>query len=173
MKHGMLLGGTILMMAASSVFAAEATGELYRASEVSVDIFGSASVGEYTINNVSKAQVRNNTRLGAGMGVNYFITKNIGIGGDAYSENSSGSLIDSTSANMIFRFPLGDSGFAPYAYGGGGKQFDMSKAWFVQVGGGIEYRFSPSIGAFLDARWVIPDETKYYGVARLGVRLSF
>ena len=49
----------------------------------------------------------------------------------------------------------------------------MAKVWFAQVGAGMEYRFSPQVGVFVDARWVVPDETKYYGVARLGVRLTF
>ena len=29
------------------------------------------------------------------------------------------------------------------------------------------------VGAFVDARWVVPDETKYYGVARAGLRFAF
>jgi len=49
----------------------------------------------------------------------------------------------------------------------------LSDAWFAQFGGGIEYRFTRHMGAFLDARWVLPGETQYYGVARLGVRFAF
>jgi hypothetical protein len=45
--------------------------------------------------------------------------------------------------------------------------------WFGQAGGGMEYRFTPNVGVFLDARAVWPNETKYYGVARAGLRFAF
>lgn len=183
MKNRIMIGGTILMLAAKSALGADHSGNnhgtkydqggLYRAGELSVDAFGTASLGKSTIENLSNDRVRNNTRLGAGLGVSYFFTRNIGIGGEAYSEDTKGVLVDSASANLILRFPLGEGGFAPYAFGGGGRQFDDAKSWFAQVGAGMEYRFTRNIGAFVDARWVLPDETKYYGVARLGLRFAF
>ena len=177
MKSNMLVGAALLMLAATPVFAGESVnsnpGGFYRANELSLDVFGTASVGEYTINHPSEARVRRNTRLGAGLGVNYFFTRYLGVGVDAYSENTTGAFVDSGSVNFIGRLPLGDSGFAPYAFGGGGYQWDMTKARFAQVGAGMEYRFTPNVGAFVDARWVLPDEARYYGVARLGLRFSF
>lgn len=177
----MLVGGTILTLTTTSMMGAENTGnkipydqdERYRSSELSLDLFGSASLGKYSINHLSGTRIRQNTRLGAGAGLSYFVTRYIGLGAEAYSENTTGVLVDSVSANVIGRFPLGQSGFAPYAYGGGGRQFDMAKVWFAQMGAGMEYRFTPRVGAFIDARWVLPDETKYYGVARLGMRFGF
>ena len=145
----------------------------YRAHELSLDLFGSASLSEHTIDHLSGTRVRENTRLGAGAGINYFFTQNLGLGGDVYSENTTGAFIDSASASMYLRFPLGNSGFAPYVYGGGGRQFDTLKNWFAQAGGGIEYRFNPHMGMFIDARGVLPDEARYYGVARLGMRFAF
>ena len=147
--------------------------DYYRANELSVDIFGTASIGRYTLEHWSGPRVRQNTEGGVGTGLNYFITRNIGIGADAYSENTSGAFIDSASASLILRLPLGQSGFAPYAFGGGGRQFDLGRVWFGQAGVGVEYRFTPHVGAFLDVRGVVPDETKYYGVARLGLRFAF
>ena len=183
MKNKMFIGGTILMLAAMSAMSQDnATNnpslnndqnKYYRCNELSVDAFGSGSIGEYTINHLSGNRVRENTRFGAGAGVNYFITRNIGIGGDAYSENTTGPFIDSASGNLILRLPLGQSGFAPYIYGGGGYQFDMAKKGFVQAGGGMEYRFTRHVGVFIDARGVVPRETKYYGVGRLGLRFAF
>jgi len=183
MKNKMLVGGTILMIAATSALGAETVsndqgvpydqGDYYRSSELSVDAFGTASLGEWTLNHLSNARVRHNARLGVGAGVNYFITRNIGIGAEAYSENTTGAFIDSASANLILRLPLGQSGFAPYAFGGGGYQFDMAQLWFGQFGAGMEYRFTPHVGLFIDARAVLPNETKYYGVARLGLRFAF
>jgi hypothetical protein len=183
MKNQILIGGTILMLAAMSAWGAENVssdqglqydqGDSYRANELSLDAFGTASLGRYTIENWSASRARHNGQLGAGLGLNYFFIRNLGIGADVYSENTTRAFFDSASANLILRFPLGQSGFAPYAFGGGGRQFDMVKAWFAQVGGGIEYRFTRHVGAFVDARWVLPDEARYYGVARLGVRFAF
>lgn len=61
---------------------------------------------------------------------------------------------------------------APYALGGGGRHFDRVKTWFAQAGVGVEYRFTPRVGVFLDARGVLANETQYYGVARLGMRFA-
>ena len=177
MKDGALIGGTILMLAATSALGAETmsenSGDYYRASELSLDGFGSGSLSKYTLDHPSNERVRRNIRLGAGAGINYFITRNIGIGADAYSENTRGTFVDSASASLILRLPLGQSGFSPYAFGGGGRHFDAVKTWYVQAGGGMEYRFTPHLGAFIDARGVFPDKTKYYGVARLGMRFIF
>jgi len=183
MKNKLIIGGIILALAAKSASCQDSAtsnsgpnydqGNLYRGNELSLDGFGTASVNEYTIEHPSNNQVRQNTKLGAGAGINYFLTRNIGIGAEAYSENTTGVFIDNASANLILRLPLGQSGFAPYAFGGGGHQFDGSKFWFGQFGAGMEYRFTAHVGLFLDARAVVPNETKYYGVARLGLRFAF
>lgn len=180
MKNTLTIGGTILMLAATSVLGQNTTAsnqtlqnDLYRANELSLDAFGTASIGKYTIDHPSNARIRHNTRLGAGAGLNYFFTKNLGISAEAYSENTTGTFIDNASANLTLRLPLGQSGFAPYIFGGGGRQFDALKNWYAQAGAGLEYRFTPQVGVFIDARGVLPDEAKYYGVARLGMRFAF
>ncbi|MCD6050502.1 MAG: hypothetical protein K0Q55_1905 [Verrucomicrobia bacterium] len=147
--------------------------ETYRANEFSMDLFGTASIGKYTIDHLSGSRVRHNSTLGAGVGMSYFVNRTLGFGADAYSENKKGALVDNASMNVIMRFPLGDSGFAPNIFGGGGYQFDTAKAWFAQAGAGLEYRFTQNVGIFTDFRFVLPDETKYYGVARLGMRFAF
>jgi len=183
MKNTLMIGGTILMLAVKSAWGQDNItnnqslqydqSDLYRSSELSLDGFGSASLGKYTIDHPSNARIRHNTRLGAGAGINYFFTRNIGIGAEAYSENTTGVFIDSASANLTLRLPLGQSGFAPYVFGGGGRHFEAVKTWFAQAGAGMEYRFTPHMGVFIDARGVLPDEAKYYGVARLGFRFAF
>lgn len=171
MQNGMLVIGTILMLAARPALAEE--NERYRANELSLDVFGSASLQRHTLNNITGARVRQDSRLGLGAGVNYFFTQNMGISADAYAEDTNGSVIDSTSVSFTYRFPLGQSGFAPYAFGGGGRHFENVRTWFAQVGAGVEYRFTPQVGMFLDARGVMPHETKYYTVGRLGMRFAF
>jgi len=171
------------MLAAKSVVGADATtneqfqassqSDYYRANELSIDAFGSASMGKYSIEDLSRTRVSHDTRLGAGLGVNYFFNRYLGLGVDAYSEDSRGSFVDSASANLTVRLPLGQSGFAPYAFGGGGRQFELARTWFGQFGAGMEYRFTRNIGVFIDARLVVPAETGEYGLARLGLRVAF
>ncbi len=173
LSNAMIISGTLLMLATHSAVGEETAGDLYRAKEFSVDGFGSGSVSRYTIDHVSRSRVRQNTRLGVGAGVNYYFSQNFGIGGDVYAEDTHGSFIDSTSLSFLYRLPLGQSGFAPYAFGGGGREFDGVDTWFLQAGLGMEYRFTPHIGVFVDGRGVVPKETKYYGVARLGMRFAF
>ena len=181
-KNKMVIGGTILLLAATSALGDETVGgdrtvtldrsDYYRANELSVDGFGTASLGRYSIDHFSGQRVRHNTRLGAGAGVNYFFTRYFGVGIDGYSENTTGAFIDTASANLIFRLPLGQSPVAPYVFAGGGHNFDTVHTSFGQAGAGLECRFTPHIGVFIDARAVVPDRTKYYGVGRLGLRFA-
>ncbi len=183
MKNKMMIGGTILMLAAMSALGQDTMtnnrslqydqGDIYRANELSLDGFGTGSDGSYTIDHPSNNRIRQNTQGGAGAGINYFLTRNFGIGAEGYSENTSGVFIDNASGNLILRLPLGQGGFSPYIFGGGGHQFDAAKLWFGQAGAGLEYRFTPHVGIFVDARAVWPNETKYYGVARAGLRFAF
>ena len=78
MKNTLTIGGTILMLAATSVLGQSTTAnnqsvqeDLYRANELSLDGFGTASIGKYTIDHPSNARLRHNTRLGAGAGITY------------------------------------------------------------------------------------------------------
>ena len=147
--------------------------DTYRGNELSLDGFGMGSVGNYTLEHPSNQRIRQNSEGGAGAGINYFITKYVGVGAEAYSQNTTGVFIDNASGNLLLRLPLGQSGFAPYVLGGGGHQFDAGKLWFGQAGGGMEYRFCAHVGMFVDARCVWPNETKYYGVGRVGLRFAF
>ena len=150
---------------------------IYRANELSVDAFGTAAESEYTLEHLggmSPRSLKKDTQWGAGAGVNYFATEYLGIGGEGYwQDDHDQPFVHSASGNLLLRLPLGQSGFAPYALGGGGHQFDGGRYWFGQAGGGIEYRFCAHLGLFIDARMVWPNETKMYGVARAGLRFSF
>ncbi len=129
--------------------------EFYRAGEFSFDAFGSGSLGKESIDHISGNRLRRDTRLGAGAGVDYFFTRMIGVSGMAYSEDTRGSFIDSASADLILRFPIGL--VAPYVLGDGGYQFERIKSWFGEFGGGVEVRFTPHVGIFADARAVVPE----------------
>lgn len=183
MKNKLRVGGILLLLATTSAWADHHEtddrgmrydrSDLYRNHELSLDVFGTGSVGRYTLKNLSGRRVRENSEFGAGLGLNYFFSRYVGIGGDLYSENNTGALVDSASGNLIGRFPLGESGFAPYAFGGGGYHWDGVEGAFGQFGGGLEFRFTPHVGLFVDARLVYPEETKYFGLGRLGLRFAF
>ena len=161
------------MLAASSVLGGEEPSDTYRAHELSLDVFGSGSIGQTTIDNLTGTRVRHDIRLGAGAGLNYFLTRNIGLAAEGYSENPHHSFVNSASGSLILRLPLGQSGFAPYALAGAGHQFEPTDRWFVQLGAGLEFRFSPKIGIFTDARYVMAEGGRNYGLGRAGLRFSF
>ncbi len=177
MTHQILITATVLLCAAGSARAehevTHSKNDRYQAQEVSVDLFGSGSLGQTTLEHLSGSRIKHDGRLGAGAGVNYFFTRNFGVGVDAYTENAGHSFVDSASANLIVRFPLGDSGVSPYVLGGGGHQFDPIDLWYGQAGAGLEYRFTHSVGIFVDGRYVFTDGTPNYGLFRGGVRLTF
>ena len=145
----------------------------YKANELSLDLFGTGSIGQSTINHLSGDRLEDNTRLGLGAGLNYFFIQHLGLGAEAYSEDAGHSFIDVASVNLIGRLPLGTSGVAPYAFVGPGYQFDKVEQWLLNLGGGFEFRFQKQWGIFIDARYVFTEETKNYGLGRVGVRLAF
>jgi hypothetical protein len=153
----------------------DSDSNLYRAQEFSVDIFGSGSINQYTIDHFTGDRIRHNGVLGGGGGINFFFMRYLGVGADANFERTGHQNIESPSANLILRLPIADTGFAPYVFGGGGHQFDENDSGqnFGQTGGGIEFRFEKDIGLFVDARYVFAQKTENYGMARAGLRLNF
>lgn len=149
------------------------TEQVFRANELSLDIFGSLSLGEEVIERISRDRVRDNGRFGYGAGVNYFFTRWIGIAADAYTENVGHSFVDDADASLVVRFPFDAARLAPYVFGGGGYQFDPIEQVFAHAGAGLEYRFKNNMGVFIDARYVFTEDSRDFGLARLGFRFSF
>jgi hypothetical protein len=141
--------------------------ELYRANEWSADAFMLGSLRERGLTGGRR------DRFGLGIGGNYYITRFLGVGSEIHDENTTGPFIDNFTVNALGRWPLGDTGFAPYVFAGIGHQFDPVQQTIGQFGVGAEYRLSPRLGFFSDVRHIIPDRTDDYGMIRAGVRLSF
>ena len=137
--------------------------DLFEAYEMSVDV-----LGYYATHDKDGAD---KNAWGYGAGFNYFFTENIGAGVDTYSDAFTAPYMLNFSG--VFRYPLRDTGFAPYGFAGFGRQWRYEPQWQGHVGGGIEYRgLHPGIGLFSDIRWVIPDRTPNYAVFRFGVRFK-
>lgn len=168
-----MLAGSFFICSTNGAEELSPPSERFRAGEFSFDGFGTVSIGQETINHLTSRRVRHDGRLGAGLGVNYFATRQFGFGLDAYSENTGHSVVDSASANFLYRFPFEQIGLAPYVFGGGGRQFDPTELWFAQAGGGLEFRFHRHWGIFGDARYVFTDGARNYGLGRFGVRAAF
>ncbi len=144
----------------------------YTAHELSLDLFGSYTAGERNIEHLFETNIRHGD-WGGGVGLNYFLTKNLGIGGDINMSDNGGNLVDSMGGNLIARLPIGDSGLSPYIFGGGGRSTDPIWEWFGQAGVGLEMRFNPTTGIFADARYMWMDVTQDRLLIRAGLRLVF
>ena len=54
-----------------------------------------------------------------------------------------------------------------------GMRYDQSDKYRANEVSLDVFRFTPNIGAFLDARYVFTDGTKNYGLGRAGLRFAF
>src|SRR5262249_17767414 len=120
--------------------------DVFRAQETSIDLFGSGSVGEETLNHISRERVEQDGRLGAGLGLNYFFNRYFGIGGEGYTEDAGHAFIDNADGSLIFRIPIDEIRLAPCLFVGGGYQFDPIEQGFAHGGVGLEFRFTQRVG---------------------------
>jgi hypothetical protein len=170
--------------------------ELYRANEWQLDLFGA-----YAPAGRDGSRFLGDHAWGGGAGVNYFFTKYFGLGleGDILrgtGAEHSGDVSGQFALNGLVRYPIGNSGFAPYAFAGiggfvpgeGSDFFENLPGGVVRevrhndndvlleghFGGGLEYRFNRHIGIFTDGRYEVVDQSKNnFGLIRTGVRFAF
>ena len=148
------------------------TADRYTANELSLDMFGSYLAGERRAEDLFKTNIRHGT-WGGGVGANYFFTREIGIGGDINIPDDGGNFINNVNGSLIARFPIVNSGLAPYLFGGGGRQTEPVWQWTGHAGVGLEYRFNPVTGIFADGRYMWVDKTADEIQFRAGVRFVF
>jgi hypothetical protein len=146
--------------------------DLYHPCEFSIDGSLVGVLHEYDFNNGGLH--RRNYRFGGDAGANFFFTKYIGIGGDAYALTTHNStFVDTATGNLIFRIPIGNTGLAPYFFGGAGYEFERVDQLVGGGGVGLEFRLVRHFSIFADARYLAAVKTPDYGMARAGVRISF
>ena len=125
---------------------------------------------------------------GGGIDANYMFTRYFGVGVEGYGL-AARDATGQASGNLIFRYPIPGTRFAPYAYAGGGVIFagshpnDMVDRGFShhrdargmgQFGGGFEIRLTPYLGVINDFSWNVLDGPKDdFGMIRSGIRFAF
>ncbi len=154
-----------------AVVAPVAPEELFRAGEIQIDASFAAMLGQF--NN------RSANGLGGNLGINYFITRYIGIGidnslGGAVGSGSLGGVFDSLQGNLILRYPIDSLHLAPYALVGGGATWGNYRGQGNgNVGGGLEYRITRNIGTFVDSRYLYGNSGLHESLTRIGLRFAF
>ena len=157
----------------------DSQGPLFTANELSLDLSGSYIAHEGEFHDLFKTDIKGNRgRWGGNVGLNYFFTRNLGIGGDfnlAPNGSGGGEVLDQALGSLILRFPIDPTGFAPYILGGGGRGLDNTWQWLFHVGGGLEYRFNPVTGIFADARFIWSEHRDDSNAIlfRTGLRIAF
>jgi opacity protein-like surface antigen len=135
----------------------------YMPNEFSLDLFGTYATRD--------RYGHGDDNWGGGLGLNYFFTRYIGIGADSYLEEWKAPY--RANGSLFVRIPIDSIGLAPYAFGGGGREWKYVPQWTLHAGGGLELRFNPHFGLFADGRRVFPDRSQDYALWRAGVRFGF
>jgi high affinity Mn2+ porin len=166
-------------------------GSYFRSNELSVGVFGSY-LDTYGENN----QGIGNRAWGGGLEASYFYFKYFGLSvdGNAFSETPGDNFGGTVTGNLIVRLPLDDYlphfHLAPYLFGGAGKFYSEQvgiptsmpglkryvgrSGILADVGGGVEYRLTPSFGVFADARYNFAENPRNeFITTRVGVRYAF
>lgn len=148
--------------------------EYYKANEVSLDAFG-----------YLKTQDFDDERTGAGIGLNYFYTKNWGIGIEGSAGNTHGIFVESARLNLLYRIPINKS--AIHIFAGAGADFcvppeahaaplskeDEGERFAFDFGTGVEHRFSKHLGIFGDVRFDKLEGRGAQAIGRIGIRIPF
>ncbi|MGI8889444.1 MAG: hypothetical protein ACR2G0_01495 [Chthoniobacterales bacterium] len=167
------------------------TTDLFRDREWNFDLFGSYAFTATRAHDDKYLGVDH--AFGGGIDVNYMFCRYLGVGAEGYGLAADGG-IGQASGNMIFRYPIPGSNFAPYAYAGGGVIFNGSRVENLvdrgrsigsirgnsdaqgvgQLGAGFEVRFTPNVGIINDFSWnVVNGDHNNFGTVRSGVRFAF
>jgi len=152
---------------------APASNSLFKAKELTIDLYGNYSVAEPRgITHLFDTNARHG-KLGAGLGATYWMTRNLGAGLEVTIPdvaNANGFLFEQVSWSFNARVPLGH--VAPYALAGVGRNFESS-LWNAHAGIGLEWRLASGAGFFADARYVFASHETDSLMVRTGVRFAF
>lgn len=146
---------------------------LYRNYELDLNVFGVIRQTEVTGAIFDHHSYPGHPSGGLGAALDFFFCKYIGIEAEGFSVTTHNSWVNNAGGNMILRLPIGNSGFAPYVFGGGGHQFFPGPSTYYGGGIGLEYRFTKCIGIFGDGRYAQVDDGPNFILGRVGLNFSF
>jgi len=165
--------------------------EWYRAREWNFDLFGSYAFTARPYR--SDQDLGADHAWGGGVDANFMFSRYLGVGVEGYAL-AADDAIGQASGNLIFRYPIPGTRFAPYGYAGGGVIFNGSRVEDLvdrgrsvdrvrrnseaeglgQFGAGIEFRLTPNVGIINDFSWnVVHGDRNDFGMVRSGMRFTF
>ena len=144
----------------------------FSANELSLDLSGSYTAPERKFEDIFETDIRHG-KWGGDVGLNYFITRQLGLSVDANMADNGGNLVDHVIGNAVLRLPIESIGLAPYVFGGGGRSTDRVWEWVGDFGVGLDFRMTPATGLFIDARYIWADKSSDSILFRGGLRLVF
>jgi hypothetical protein len=109
--------------------------------------------------------------FGGGAGFTVFFHRFLGVSGDSYIEEW--KLPYRANASLVARIPIGQSGLAPYGFGGGGREWKYVPQWSAHAGAGLQLKLNPYTALFGDWRRVFPETTDDYHLVRFGLNVGF
>ena|ERR1043166_421996 len=137
-------------------------GPYFPDQELLLDIFGTYSLTE---------DGRYNDGAGGGAGLEFFLTKYLGVGGEAYWWDGD-NVIHTFSGDVYLRYPIESIRFAPYILAGGSWHVDGFNQFSAHAGLGFDWRLGKGAGLFADGRFVLTERENDYGLFRFGVRFA-
>lgn len=169
-RSWLLIGGVILMLAVRPAGGAEAAlSTLVDDGGLPVDEFSRVF---HTKDAPSDAQVLQRIQNSAGLWSTFSLTRNPdprSAGSDITCE----LLMAGAPRGFLSQLSLGDNGLVVFVAGTVGRHFEKLSTWSGQSGAGVIYPFNSKVGLFVDARRSTPHSTRYYGVARAGLRILY
>ena len=166
---GTLLGLMLIVAAAQSATWNERwrydkdNTDKFKEPDVTLDLFGTWATQDRFGND--------DDRFGGGLGVTAFFVRYFGISADSWIEDWRTPYRGN--ASVLLRLPVGQSGLAPYAIGGGGRQWKYVPQWSLHAGGGVQLKLNPHTALFGDWRRVFPEDTDEYHLVRFGINAGF
>jgi hypothetical protein len=126
--------------------------------------------------------LKHDAAWGSGVDIKYFFTKSIGLGVEGLVLDARDNVAGGGLATLTYRYPIGCSRFAPYAWGGLGatgggfrRESDNTAVNLTgQVGVGLQFRFASHAGFMADYVWnFLEARDNDFGMVRFGVTLAY
>lgn len=137
----------------------EAAVEYYKAGEFQIEGFYQNATSDFE-----------QEAGGTGIGVGYYLTENFGARVQSVINNLNGPFVDNVSLHALYRIPIQKSAIYGYA---GSTYLIKPEEFSVDLGIGVEHRFKPGWGPFLEAGMIKLIDHGAEAVGRVGLRVSF